>query len=77
MGIPVHQYILSLRLEGCRKAIQAGAPITDVAGMYGFQDYSSFYRAFKNTFLVSPKEYQDAEMENAEAAAPELPKLIL
>lgn len=60
MGISVHQYILSLRLEGCRKGIQAGIPITTVVDMYGFRDYSSFYRAFKNTFLVSPKEYQNS-----------------
>lgn len=60
MGIPVHQYILSLRLEGCRKAIQSGAPIMEAVDMYGFHDYSSFYRAFKSAFLVSPKEYQNS-----------------
>lgn len=60
MGIPVHQYILSLRLEGCRQAIQSGAPIATAAELYGFQDYSSFYRAFKSAFHVSPKEYQNA-----------------
>lgn len=58
MGIPVHQYILSLRLEGCRTAIQSGAPIATAAELYGFHDYSSFYRAFKSAFHVSPKEYQ-------------------
>jgi len=58
MGIPVHQYILSLRLEGCRKIIQTGMPITEATELYGFHDYSSFYRAFKNAFGVSPKEYQ-------------------
>lgn len=60
MGIPVHQYILSLRLEGCRTAIQSGAPITTAAELYGFHDYSSFYRAFKSAFHVSPKAYQNA-----------------
>lgn len=60
MGIPVHQYILSLRLEGCRQAIQSGAPITTAAELYGFHDYSSFYRAFRSAFHVSPKEYQDS-----------------
>lgn len=61
MGIPVHQYILSLRLEGSRKAIQSGAPILTAAEMYGFRDYSSFYRAFKGAFLISPREYQEKE----------------
>lgn len=60
MGITAHQYIMSLRLEGCRKAIQAGTPITTAVEMYGFHDYSSFYRAFKGTFEVSPREYQNS-----------------
>lgn len=64
MGITVHQYILSLRLEGCRKAIQSGTPIMAAVEMYGFHDYSSFYRAFKSAFLVSPKEYQNSSGEN-------------
>ncbi|MBS6196561.1 MAG: helix-turn-helix transcriptional regulator [Clostridiales bacterium] len=59
MGISIHQYILSLRLEGCRNAIQNGLPIVEVVEMYGFQDYSSFYRAFKNAFSVSPREYRN------------------
>lgn len=58
MEISVHQYILSLRLEGSRKAIQAGIPIMTAVDMYGFHDYSSFYRAFKGAFQMSPKEYQ-------------------
>lgn len=60
MGITVHQYIMSLRLEGCRKAIQTGIPILSAAEMYGFHDYSSFYRAFKSAFLISPREYQNS-----------------
>lgn len=60
MGITVHQYIMSLRLEGCRKAIQSGCSIITAAEMYGFHDYSSFYRAFKSAFLISPREYQNS-----------------
>lgn len=63
MGISVHQYIMSLRLEGCRKAIQAGTPIMMAVEMYGFHDYSSFYRAFKSAFLISPKECQNASKD--------------
>lgn len=60
MGISAHQYIMSLRLEECRKSIQAGLPITTAIEMNGFHDYSSFYRAFKGAFLVSPREYQNS-----------------
>ncbi len=58
VGLSVHQYILSLRLDGCRLAINKGTPIMQAAEMFGFQDYSSFFRAFKKVFLLSPKEYQ-------------------
>lgn len=64
MGITVHQYIMSLRLEGCRKAIQSGTPIMMAVEMYGFHDYSNFYRAFKNTFQISPREFQNASKDN-------------
>ncbi len=57
MGVSVHQYILALRLNGCQDAIKKGVPITAAAQLYGFEDYSGFYRAFKSAFHVSPKEY--------------------
>lgn len=59
MGISVHQYILSLRLECSKNAIESGVPIAKAAETFGFQDYSSFFRSFKKAFLLSPKQYQD------------------
>lgn len=58
MGISVHQYVLSLRLEEARKAIQSGIPVSTASEMYGFHDYSSFFRAFRGAFLISPNEYR-------------------
>ncbi len=60
VGLSVHQYILSLRLDGCRLAIGKGIPITQVADLFGFQDYSSFYRAFRKVFGICPKKYQES-----------------
>ncbi len=60
MNVSVHQYILMLRLDGCRKAMEEGIPVTECIESYGFKDYSSFYRAFKGAFLQSPSEYQKA-----------------
>ena len=31
--------------------------------MFGFKDYSSFYRAFKKEYGISPKEYRDMKIQ--------------
>jgi len=42
----------------CRDAICSDTDIGEACLMYGFKDYSSFYRAFKKEFGLCPKEYQ-------------------
>lgn len=59
LGISVHQYILKKRLDLCRTAILGGENITDAHLRCGFQDYSSFYRAFKKEYGLSPREFRD------------------
>ena len=58
-GISLHQYIIKRRLAACRNELLKHRSITDVYAYYGFRDYSSFYRAFKKEYHLSPKEYQD------------------
>lgn len=69
MGISVHQYILALRLSGCQEALKKGVPAAEAAEIYGFGDYSSFYRAFKNAYQISPREYAAAFGGGQENAA--------
>ena len=68
MGLPIHQYIRKKRLEACRSAIRGGIKISEAYLMFGFKDYSSFYRAFKTEYGMSPKEWQEAVKEIAPEA---------
>jgi AraC-like DNA-binding protein len=45
-----------------------GEPISQVYNTYGFDDYSSFYRAFKKEYNMSPKQLiQQAKINTADA----------
>lgn len=63
VGLSIHQYITKKRLSLCKEAIRAKMNITEVYHTYGFGDYSSFYRAFKKEFGISPKEFRDIQLK--------------
>lgn len=63
IGMSIHQYITKKRLNLCQEAISGGMSITDAYHRFGFGDYSSFYRAFKKEFGISPKDYRDMQID--------------
>jgi len=68
-GLSIHQYITKKRLGLCREAILGKMNISEAYQMFGFGDYSSFYRAFKKEYGISPKDFRDMQMEpNADNA---------
>jgi YesN/AraC family two-component response regulator len=63
MGISIHQYIVKKRLFACKGVLHENVSISKVYQSFGFKDYSSFYRAFKKEFGISPKDYKDTKIK--------------
>ena len=59
-GYTLHSYILQKRLAKAAELIKKGLQISFVSDCCGFGDYSSFVRAFKKSFGLSPKQYHKA-----------------
>lgn len=55
-GTSVGRYIAVKRLLACRQLIAQGQKPTEVYTVYGYQDYSTFYRAYRQYFGSSPKD---------------------
>lgn len=62
-GYTLHSYIQQKRLILAASLIKKGRQITEVYLECGFGDYSSFVRAFKKEFNLSPKKYYKSAME--------------
>ena len=56
-GLTLHRYIVKTKLDLCKKLIEEGMPIKDIAHICGIGSYNNLFRAFKKEFGVTPKEY--------------------
>ena len=61
MGVSIYHYITQRRLIGAKNLIQQGVPLEHIAPRVGFTDYSSFYRAFKQEYGISPRQYRNLQ----------------
>lgn len=61
LGLSVHQFITRKRLLMCLDSLLSRQEISKTYLMSGFKDYSSFYRAFKKEYGMSPKEYRELQ----------------
>lgn len=58
MGTSFYRCVTQRRLIEAKARIAAGDAMEDVARAVGFGDYSTFYRAFKNEYGISPTKYR-------------------
>ena len=54
VGVSLHRYITLRRLLMARQLLSAGVPAGQVSSACGFSEYTSFYRAFKAEYGISP-----------------------
>ncbi len=61
MGVPLHTYVLNLRLVRARELLaETTVPIKEVAGRLGYGDVQFFGRQFKKFVGVSPASYRQS-----------------
>ncbi|MBE5800168.1 MAG: helix-turn-helix domain-containing protein [Clostridiales bacterium] len=54
----VHSYVTNLRMQHCQFAIAEGKTVLDACTESGFSDYSSFLKAFRKRYGITPIEYK-------------------
>lgn len=58
-GTNFRDYVLNLKMEHAKHLLETGqANISEISYAVGYDDYRSFYRAFKNHTGMTPSEYQ-------------------
>lgn len=65
VGMTPGECIRRHRLEAVRRQILRGAPMQQACAECGFSDYSAFYRAFRQAYGISPRDYAAQAAESA------------
>lgn len=63
VGTTFHQFLTQRRMAAAEEMIRSGMPLEEVGKKLGYSDHSSFYRCFRQTYGVSPREFRQAEKE--------------
>lgn len=67
MGVSFYRCVTQRRLIAAKALIERGIALETVAEQVGFSDYSSFFRAFKQEYGISPRQYRKMYASSAEA----------
>ena len=71
MKVSFYRFVTQRRLIAARVRLQGGGSAEQAAARTGFGDYSTFYRAFRREYGISPAEYRPLQPS---AGAPPLQK---
>ena len=58
MDVSFHHFLTQRRLIAAKSMILDGVSMDEVSERVGFAEYSTFYRAFKQEYGISPRQYQ-------------------
>ena len=64
--ITFHDFVTNRRMVKADQLIHEGLPLEQVGKTVGYQDHSTFYRAFRQYFGISPREYRCRLAETTE-----------
>lgn len=59
MNTTFYRYVTLRRLIEAKRLIGENIPLENVANLVGYTDYSTFYRAFKHEYGISPRKYKN------------------
>lgn len=62
LGISFYRFVTQRRLIAAKSLIEKGIDLESVAMQVGFGDYSGFYRAFKQEYGISPRQYKNLSL---------------
>lgn len=63
LGVSIHRYLTQRRLIAAKSLILEGAPLEEVGTRVGFGDYSGFYRAFRQEYGISPRQFRKLQAD--------------
>ena len=63
IGVSFYHFVTQRRLITAKEQIIEGWLLEDVAVRVGFADYSAFYRAFKQEYGISPRQFRNLSVD--------------